>query len=152
MLFDWDFPMNEQPIPPPPLGIVLFSGEYERAHYALVLATSAAAIDRRVVLFATNGGIRAFLKPRADGSPGWAALGHPDGALVRDAELRARGVAGFAELREAAVDLRVQLIVCEAGLRSIGLTAADLDPALPGEVAGAVSFLRAAEGGQTLFI
>ncbi|MCC7427684.1 MAG: DsrE family protein [Alphaproteobacteria bacterium] len=143
--------MAEQPLPiPEPLGIVLLSGEYERAHYALLMATAAAATGRRTILFATNGGIRAFLKPRADGAPGWTTLAHPDGAAKRDAELRARGVAGFAELRQSAAELYVQLIVCETGLLAMGLTADDLDPALPGEISGVVRFLETVEGGKTL--
>ena len=42
--------------PGPPLGILLISGTHERAHYALVLATGAAATGREAVLFATNEG------------------------------------------------------------------------------------------------
>jgi len=44
------------PSDPPPgtLGILLLSGGHERAHYAFVLATGAAAVGRAVVLFATG--------------------------------------------------------------------------------------------------
>ena len=64
----------------------------------------------------------------------------------RDDLVRAQGVAGLAELRAAAVELGVRLIACDAGLRM-----ADLDPAglLEGvEVAGVVTFLGLAQGGQ----
>ena len=47
-------------VTPTPLGILLISGGHERAHYALVLATGAAAVGRDVVLFATNAGCRLF--------------------------------------------------------------------------------------------
>lgn len=144
---------DSPPLPPietpEPLGIVLFSGDFARAHYALAMAAAAAAIGRPVVLFATHGGCRAFLKAGADGRPGWAEL---DDALERDAALRGRGVAGFAELLAAIAEMGVRLIVCEAGLRAMDLEPGDLDPHLEGEVAGLVTFFEQMRGGQTLFV
>jgi peroxiredoxin family protein len=86
-----------------PLGILLLAGTHDRAHYAFVLASGAAALGRRVVLFASNAGCRALLSD-------WSEL--EDAA--RDARIVANGVAGFATLREAAVELGVRLIACEA--------------------------------------
>jgi len=124
-------------VPSEPLGILLLSGTHDRAHYALVLATGAAALGRRVVLFATNAGCRALL---AD----WSKLQGAD----RDDLIRARGVAGFAELRDAARELGVRLIVCEAGLRAEALLEA---PRISGvEVAGVATFLEAIGSGQML--
>ena len=122
---------------PSDLGILLISGTHERAHYAFVLASGAAAVGRLVTLFATNAGCRALA---AD----WSGLDDAG----RDAAVRTRGVAGLAELRDAAVDLGVRLIACEAGLRMIGLDAALLLPAV--EVAGVVTFLVATAGGQVI--
>ena len=122
-----------------PLGILLLSGTHARAHYAFVLATGAAALGRRVVLFATNAGCRALL---AD----WSGLEDAE----RDAAIRARGVAGMGELREAASELGIRLIACEAGLRAEALSDA---PLLPGvEVAGVATFLEAVGNGQLLAI
>ena len=102
-----------------------------------MLATGAAALGRRVVLFATNAGCRALL---AD----WSRLQGAD----RDDVIRTRGVAGFAELRDAARELGVRLIACEAGLRAEALLQA---PRISGvEVAGVASFLEAVGGGQML--
>jgi peroxiredoxin family protein len=127
------------PSPAEPLGILLLAGTHDRAHYAFVLATGAAALGRRVVLFASNGGCRALL---AD----WSGL---DDAR-RDATVRARGVAGLDELREAAAELGVRLIVCEAGLRTEALENA---PRLAGvTVAGIATFLSEAAGGQIIAI
>lgn len=120
-----------------PLGILLISGGHERAHYAFVLAAGAAAIGRLVVVFATNAGCVALA---AD----WSGMADSG----RDASVRAAGVAGFDELREAAVELGVRLMACDAGLRM-----ARLDPALlrPGvEVAGVPTFLSAVAGGQVV--
>jgi peroxiredoxin family protein len=118
-----------------PLGILLISGAHERAHYAFVLATGAAALGRPVVLFATNAGCRALCTD-------WSGLREAG----RDAAIRARGVAGIGELRDSAVELGVRLMVCETGLRIDAIEPALL---LPGVVvAGVVGFLEAAAGGQ----
>ena len=117
---------------PSDLGILLISGSHERAHYAFVLAAGAAAIGRGVVLFATNEGCRALC---AD----WGGLED----VGRDARVIARGVGGFAELREASFELGVRLIACEAGLRVARITASLAQGV---EVAGVVTFLEAARG------
>lgn len=124
------------PPPPAPLGVLLLSGGHERGHYALVLATAAAALGRPAALFATNAGCRLLLD------------GRPLEADPREALLAARGVAGVGPLLAAARELGVRLIACEAGLRAEGLEAAALAPDV--EVAGAVTFLAAAAGGQVL--
>ena len=117
-----------------PLGILLLSGAHDRAHYALVLATGAAAVGRDVVLFASNEGCRLFLAPS------------PLLADAREGLLAERGVATLAELLEAAADLGIRRIACEAGLRVQGLAAAGLAPGV--EVAGVVTFLGAVGQGQ----
>ncbi len=121
---------------PVPLGILLRSGGHDAAHYALVLATGAAAIGRPVVLFATNAGCRLFL---ADAP----LLAHP-----RESVLAGRGVAGVAILLDAAREIGVRLIACEAGLRAEGLEEAALRPGV--EVAGVVTFLSLAGTGQLI--
>ncbi len=120
-----------------PLGILLASGAHDRAHFAFVMATGAAAVGRSVTLFATNGGCRALL---AD----WSGL--EDAA--RDGVVRARGVAGLDELRAAAGELGVRLMACDAGLRAEGIDPAGLLPGV--EVAGVPTFLDAVRGGQVI--
>jgi peroxiredoxin family protein len=120
---------------PSDLGILLISGTHERAHYAFVLAAGAAAIGRRVVLFATNGGCHALCTD-------WSGLADAG----REAEVTARGVGGFVELREAAAELGVRRIACEAGLRMAGIEAAALEAGV--EIAGVTTFLDAIAGGQ----
>lgn len=123
----------------PSLGILLLDGSFERAHYALVLAVSAAALDRPVVLFATNGGLHALCRD-------WSGLAGSEA----DAVLRARGVAGFAVLQDTLVPLGVRLLACEAGLRAIALPADALLDAV--ERAGVPTFLSAVGNGQMLSI
>jgi uncharacterized protein len=117
------------------LGILLISGAHDRAHFAFVLAAGAAAIGREVILFATNAGCHALL---AD----WCGLED----VARDTRVRSAGVAGLAELREAAGELGVRMIACEAGLRAEGLAAAELSPGV--EMAGVSTFLSLVGTGQ----
>jgi peroxiredoxin family protein len=74
----------------------------------------------------------------------WSAL--DDSA--RDARVKAAGVAGLDELREASIELGVRLIACEAGLRSEAIDPASLLPSV--EIAGVATFLSAVGGGQII--
>jgi len=126
-----------RPVPSESLGVLLLSGTHERAHYAFVLATGAAALGRDVTLFATNGGCHALL---AD----WSGLAD----AAREQRLEGTGVAGLATLRDAAAELGIRMIACEAGLRAEGLDAAALMAGV--ETAGVATFLVATKGGQLL--
>jgi peroxiredoxin family protein len=126
-------------VPSDPLGILLLSGGHDRAHYAFVLATGAASIGRRVVIFATNSGCHAMLSD-------WSGLTDAD----RDARIMAAGVAGLDELRGAATALDIALIACEAGLRAEGLDATALYTGV--RVAGVVTFLSEVGAGQLVAI
>jgi peroxiredoxin family protein len=127
------------PSEPSTLGILLVSGTHDRAHYAFVLASGAAALGRRVVLFATNRGCLALFRD-------WSALADAD----RDSLIQGRGVAGLATLRDACIELGVRLIACEAGLRAEGLDPAQLLPEV--EIAGVATFLEAVNTGQIVSI
>jgi predicted peroxiredoxin len=116
--------------------VLLRSGGHEAAHYALVVATGAAAVGRPVVLFATNAGCRLLLRDA------------PLLADAREALLEARGVAGIATLWEAAEELGIRRIACEAGLRAEAIVPADLAGGV--EVAGIVTFLAEVGAGQML--
>jgi predicted peroxiredoxin len=118
---------------PERLAILLLEGRHERAHYAFLLAAGAAALGREVILFASNSGCLALRASWRDDSG-------------RDADIRARGVAGLIELRDASIQLGVRLMACEAGLRMAGLEPADLLPSC--EIAGIATFLEAAGNAQ----
>jgi uncharacterized protein len=126
-------------VPSEPLGILLVSGAHDRAHYAFVLASGAAALGRSVILFATNAGCHALFSD-------WSGLTD----VARDARVRAAGVAGLEELREASRELSVRMIACEAGLRAEGLDPAQLMAGV--EVAGVTTFLSAVDAGQIVAI
>ncbi len=124
---------------PETLGILLLSGCYRRAHTALLMAASAAALDRPVVLFATQDGLHALCRD-------WSGLVGSDA----DDEVQARGVAGFAALRDTLSPLGVRLMACESGLKAIALS----PDALLQEVerVGVPTFLDAVGNGQLLSI
>jgi uncharacterized protein len=126
-------------VPSEPLGILLLSGTHDRAHYAFVLASGAAALGRTVVLFATNAGCHALFTD-------WSGLND----AARDERVRTSGVAGLEELREACREMGVRMIACEAGLRAEGLDAARLIAGV--EVAGVATFLAAVGAGQIIAI
>ncbi|MCK8785498.1 DsrE/DsrF/DrsH-like family protein [Roseomonas sp. NAR14] len=117
-----------------PLGVLLLAGDHVRAHYALVMATGAAALGREVVLFATDAGCHLLRRDPP-------LLDDP-----REALLAARGVATIGTLLEAAAELGIRRIACEAGLRAVGLEAAALAPGV--ELAGVATFLSAVGAGQ----
>lgn len=124
-------------MPSEPLGLLLLSGSHDRAHYAFVLASGAAALGRSVVLFASNRGCLAL-------TTDWSALEDSG----RDVRVQAAGVAGLDELREASLELGVRLIACEAGLRAEAIDPASLLPSV--EVAGVATFLAAVGSGQII--
>lgn len=124
---------------PPVLGIMLISGVYDRAHHALVMAVSAASLDRPVVLFATHGGLHALCRD-------WSGLVGSDA----DAIFRARGVVGFTPLQDSLAPLGVRLMACQAGLLATALPVAMLLDDV--EQVGVPTFLAAVGAGQMLSI
>ena len=117
------------------LGLLLLTGSHERAHYAFTLAAGAAALDRHVVVFASNRGCLALMRD-------WQGLGDAG----RDSIIRRRGVAGLDELRDVAIEFGVVLLACEAGLRAEALDPADLLPSVA--VAGIATLLHQVGPGQ----
>lgn len=118
---------------------MLVGGDYDRAHHALVMAVSAASLDRPVVLFATHGGLHALCRD-------WSGLTGSDA----DASFQARGVVGFAPLQETLLPLGVRLMACEAGLLAMALPVAMLLDGV--ERVGVPTFLAAVGNGQMLSI
>ncbi|MFZ1414064.1 MAG: DsrE/DsrF/DrsH-like family protein [Defluviicoccus sp.] len=136
----------------PGLSLIVFSGQYKRAHYALVLASAAAAIGRPVSLFFTGEALTAVRAPTAPTAPGWHALAGTgeQSAAVLDARLASLGVATFEELLTACGEMGVRFLVCEMALRAAGLTIADLRADLALECAGVVTLFVEAGSDRTL--
>ena len=147
--------------PPDKLSVIVYSGAYDRVHYALVLAAAAAAIGRPVTLFFTMGACKALARPGADGKPAWRKLplsenlGSKAGGTggKRDDGYGKAGVATFEELLASCVQFGVKFMVCEMGLRAMGLEGKPLRDDVPIVEGGVVSFLNdASKDGAVLFI
>ena len=121
------------------VSVIVRSGDYESAHYALALASAAVAVNKPAVLFFTMGGIRALSGP----PPGLTDWG-------RDALNRERGVGDFETLLQACVELGARFIVCEMGLRSLGIDKSELRTDVPFIVAGIVTLLEETKPGMHL--
>lgn len=119
------------------LAILLLSGTHDRAHYAFALAAGAAALGRPTLIFATNGGCHAL-------ATDWSRLADAD----RDATIRARGLAGLDDLRDACGELNVTLLACAAGLQAEGLPATALLPGV--RVSGIAQFIADSAGAQIM--
>ncbi len=137
------------------LNLVLVSDLYERVHYALVMASAAAATGRKVRLFLTMGALKALARGTPQ-RPGWHDLSPAPGGLSpkdQDRAFAQAGLATFEELLQAAVALGGEVMACEMGLRAIGLSRDDLRDDIAVAEGGVVTFLEAAEGtGPILFV
>ena len=121
------------------LSIIVRSGKYEDAHYALALAAAAVAVNKPAVLFFTMAGIRSLSGP-PPALDDWA----------RDAINKQRGVGDFETLLQACVELGVRFIVCEMGLRSLAIDRTTLRADVPFTVAGIVTLLEETRSGMHL--
>ncbi len=121
------------------VSIIVRRGDYESAHYALALASAALAINQKAVLFFTMAGIRALMGP----PPGLDDWG-------RDALNRERGVGDFETLLQACVELDAKFIVCEMGLRALGIERTQLRSDIPFTVAGIVTLYEETTTGMHL--
>ena len=138
------------------LSLVVYSGGFDRVHYALAMAAAAAATGRSVSLLVTGRALPALIETGEPERPGWNDLDAADDGSPparRDRIFADRGVAGFEELLTSCAALGVGVIVCEMGLRALGLPAdVRLRSDIPHRVGGIVTFLGAAEGGQIIFV
>ncbi len=148
-------PADETPPALTALSVVVFSGSYDRVHYALAMAAAALSNNQQATLFFTMGATRGLLAGDASG-PGWHRLhGTEDGRRPQDADQAAtqRGLGGFEELLAACVALGGRVMVCEMGLRALGLDLADLRGDVPVVPGGLVTFLsEAPRHGATMFV
>ncbi len=140
---------------PQKLSVVVYSGDFDKVHYALAMASAAVAVNMPATLFFTMEAIRGLARPNADGTPGWHALrtGGGDAAAQTDITYGESGVATFDELLEACRELGATFMVCEMGLRAIGMTIADLRDDIAYRQGGLVTFLNDARAeGAVVFV
>ena len=138
--------------PPDKLSIVLYTGAFDKIHYALATAAAAAAIGRAVTLFFTMDACKALGEYEA-----WRALpvsqteAAHGGAM--DDDFEAKGVATFEVLLASCVEMGVSFMICEMGLRARDLEGMKLRADVPVQPGGLVTFLNdASKDGAILFI
>lgn len=142
---------------PDKLSIVVFSGDFDKVHYALVLASGSCAAGIPTTLFFTMEGARALCRTNAQSPPSWRALipttaKFPDGGAMDDA-FKGRGVGDFETLLHACIDMGVVFMVCEMGLAALDIPRSDLRADIPLVDGGVVTFLNdASKDGSILFI
>ena len=140
---------------PQTISIVVFSGDFGRIHYALSMAAAALATNISVTLMFTMGAIRA-VSTDASGNPQWKNLTHEDTSTegsVQDEINQRLGIAGFEELLQACRSMGVKFLVCEMGLKSIGIETEQLRKDISFAPGGLVTFLNSADTeGTILFI
>ena len=140
---------------PKHLSIVVFAGAYDRVHYALTMAAAALAVNTPATLFFTMGALRALL-PVGAGTNGWRdLLPTEDGASPAEADARliARKLAGFEEMLSSCVALGAKVMVCEMGMRAVGLEGAQLRADVPVTPGGLVTFFAdASKDGAMVFV
>lgn len=136
---------------PDRLSIVVFSGAFDKVHYALVMAAAAVASNTPVTLFFTMWAGRALEQDQ-----GWKRLPVSEGpqtAEELDRQFQDRRVATFEELLEACVALGVTFMVCEMGLKALGMDPDALRPDVPVAKGGVVTFLAdASKDGAMVFV
>ena len=139
------------------LSLIVFSGDFDRVHYALAMASAAAATDRPVTLFFSGRALHLFLAHANDGTPGWAALNSNEigkSPIERNEELKNDGIGTIEELALACVNLEVSFYRCEMGVKATKLDPAMFRTDIPTQSGGLVGFLSEAEkeASQVVFI
>lgn len=138
---------------PAKLSVIVYSGAFDKVHYALATASAAIATNTPVTLFFTMNAVHCLTT--TDGLPGWHNVLAEDGRTGRevDDEFAARGVGTFEELLGACVELGATFMVCEMGLRAKDVAPDTLRGDVPFAEGGLVTFLNDARAdGAMLFI
>jgi len=153
------------------LSIISFSGDFDKLTAVFTLATGAAAVGYEVNLFFTFWGLDAIKLKQGRSPVGKGFLPKMFGLFMGGLKsapvsrpnfggisptifrhlMRKNNVATLEELVDAAKVLGINFYACEMAMQILGIGKQDLIPEVK-DVLGVASFLRLADGGQTLFI
>lgn len=124
---------------PDKLSLIIQSGDFDRVHYALVMASAALATGRPVTLLFTMEGTRALIHGFAD--------------VPQETMLAQENLATFEELIAACSEMDAKFMVCEMGLRATGINRPRLRTDIDITDGSAVSFLGdASADGAILYV
>lgn len=121
-----------------PLTFIIQSSAPDRAHYALMMAASNAALGGGVTLFFAMGAAH-LIRPE-----GFASN------FLR--QLETSGIASVDELLAAIVELDGRVAVCDAALAFEAISASDLRSDIPIEVTGLTDILANVGDGQIIYV
>lgn len=151
--------------------IIVFSGDYDRAMAALIIANGAAAMGDEVTMFFTFWGLNLLRKPkkvrvrkspveamfglmmpRGAAKPGLSKMNMAGlGARMMKWIMRKKNVQSLPELIDSAKALGVKFIACTMSMDVMGIKQEELIDGL--EFAGVATYLgEAGEAGTNLFI
>ena len=122
------------------IGILFLSGNFATVHVGLMLAATHLAQGKPTLLFFTMQACHTVLRGK-DLGLGWHDL--QGEAAIRDDDLQKKNVGGIEELLLSCAELGGRFIVCETGLRVLGVQREQLRSDLPLEIAGMMTLLNA---------
>ncbi|MFT9441596.1 MAG: DsrE family protein [Acetobacter papayae] len=131
-------PPETQTAPSEALALLLVEARYERLHAAFMMAATALALGRPVILFGMGSGVAAFCRS-------WSGV--PEHVLGEAGRLNA-GVAGVEVLRDAVQEMGAEMMVCDSGLKAMNLAPQDLVEGV--RVVGLPTFLDCAATARQL--
>jgi len=153
------------------LSIISFSGDFDKLIAAFTLASGAAAVGYEVNIFFTFWGLDALKIKQGRSFVGQGFLPKIFGFFMGGLKstpvsrlnfggispsifrymMRKKNVATLEELVEASKELNVNFYACEMAMHILGLQKSDFIPEVK-DILGVATFLKLADGGQTLFI
>ena len=153
------------------LSIISFSGDFDKLTAVFTLATGASAVGYEVNLFFTFWGLDAIKLKQGRSPVGRGFLPKVFGLFMGGLKsapvsrlnfggispsifrhlMRKNNVATLIELVEAAKILGINFFACEMAMNILGIGKKDLIPEVK-DILGVATFLKLADGGQTLFI
>ncbi len=141
---------------PDKLSLVVSDPHFDKVHYALVMASAAAAIGKQATLFFTMGACQALMDSQQAEVKSWRDMplsDEPGTGAQRDRFYKENGVGCFEELLEACSAFGVRFMVCEMGLRAKGFERQALRQDIEIEISGVVTFLNdASKDGSIIYI
>jgi len=153
------------------LSIISFSGDFDKLTAVFTLATGASAVGYEVNIFFTFWGLDAIKIKKGRSPVGKGFLPKVFGLFMGGLKsapvsrlnfggispkifrhlMRKNNVATLEELVEVAKELPINFYACEMAMHVLGLQKSDFIPEVK-DILGVTTFLKLADGGQTLFI
>ncbi|MCD6035491.1 MAG: DsrE/DsrF-like family protein [Rickettsiales bacterium] len=142
-----------------PVAIFLYSGEFDKVHYALTVAFAAVSANRPTTLLVTMGACKAFAF-RYDKTKRWNTLPLSEStdsiAVTTPKELnsyyRSQDIPMFEPLLNDCIRQGAKFLMCDMGLRAMGIIEEELFPECKFIITPLSQFLQDAQGSDIISI